>query len=195
MNAIDYYTNIEIKGYTAIAGVDEAGAGALAGPVIAGAVILDASNSIDGLNDSKTLSEKKREDLYSEIILKAKDWAFGMATVEEIIDLGIRPANYLAMKRAVEKLSEVDFVLVDAWTIPELNIPQQGIIRGDKLVKCISAGSIIAKVTRDRMMMDLHNKYPDYGFCDHKGYGTRAHREAIKEYGACEVHRSNFTLV
>lgn len=195
MQVIDHYTELLVKGYNAIAGVDEAGAGALAGPVIAGAVILDSTNPIEGLNDSKTLSEKKRDELYSEIILKAEDWAFGMATVEEIIELGIRPANYLAMKRAVEKLKKVDFVMVDAWTIPDLNIPQQGIIKGDKLVKCIGAGSIIAKVTRDRMMLDLHEKYPDYGFCDHKGYGTKAHREAIKSKGACELHRTNFTLI
>jgi ribonuclease HII len=194
MTTIDHFTQVQIKGYTAIAGVDEAGAGALAGPIVAGAVILDYSNMISGLADSKTLSERKREELYSEIILKARDWAFGMATVEEIIELGIRPANYLAMKRAVEKLREVDYALVDAWHIPELRVPQQGIIRGDKLVKVIGAASIIAKVTRDRMMIDLHDKFPDYGFNVHKGYGTRLHRDKISQLGACELHRTNFRL-
>ncbi len=176
-------------------GVDEAGSGALAGPLVAGAVILDNENPILGLADSKLITEKKREALYGEIILNAKAWAFGMATVEEIEALGIRPANYLAMRRAIEKIPDAQFALVDAWTIPQLHIPQQGIIRGDRTIACISAGSIIAKVTRDHMMQDLHAQFPQYGFDIHKGYGTKSHRDAIKEHGPSTVHRMSFTLV
>lgn len=186
---------IQKQGFQFVVGVDEAGAGALAGPVVAGAVILDAANPIAGLGDSKLLSEKRREKLYAEIILNAKAWAFGMATVEEIEVLGIRPANYLAMRRAFEKIPDAQFALVDAWTIPQLHIPQRGIIRGDRSIACIAAGSIIAKVTRDRMMTDLHTQFPEYGFNIHKGYGTKAHRDAIKEHGPSNMHRKSFTLV
>lgn len=182
------------RGYQFVVGVDEAGAGALAGPVVAGAVILNDAQPIEGLGDSKLLTEKKRERLYTEIILHAQAWAFGMATVEEIELLGIRPANYLAMRRAIEKIPDAQFALVDAWTIPQLQIPQQGIIRGDKSIACIAAGSIIAKVTRDRMMQDLHMQFPEYGFNIHKGYGTKAHRDAIAKHGASPQHRANFTL-
>lgn len=182
------------RGYQFIVGVDEAGAGALAGPVVAGAVILSDDHPIEGLGDSKLLTEKKREKLYSEIILHAQAWAFGMATVEEIEVLGIRPANYLAMRRAVEKIPHAQFALVDAWTIPQLPIPQQGIIRGDRSIACIAAGSIIAKVTRDRMMVDFHERFPQYGFDIHKGYGTKVHRDAIKEHGPSAIHRMSFTL-
>lgn len=194
MKTCEHILEVQLKGYSMIAGVDEAGAGALAGPVVAGAVVLGEDHGIEGLADSKKLTEKKRDELYAEIISKSADWAFGMATVEEIIVLGIRPANYLAMKRAVEKLSSVDYVMVDAWTIPDLVLPQQGIIRGDQLVPEISAGSIIAKVTRDRIMTDLHALEPQYEFSKHKGYGTKEHRELIKKHGPGNFHRTNFTL-
>lgn len=185
---------IREQGYSFVVGVDEAGAGALAGPVVAGAVILDDDHPIEGLADSKTITEKRREAMYTEIMLHSKAWAFGMATVEEIDALGIRPANYLAMRRAIQKIPQAEYALVDAWTIPQLHIPQQGIIRGDKTIACISAGSIIAKVTRDRMMRDYHERFPQYGFSGHKGYGTKSHRVAIKEHGACPLHRMSFTL-
>lgn len=190
----EFEMNILKEGYRSVVGVDEAGAGALAGPVIAGAVILHDDRPIEGLNDSKTLTEAKREALYSEILQNAEGWAFGMATHSEIMNIGIRPANYLAMRRAIEKLESAEYALVDAWNIPFLHIPQQGIIRGDKKVSCIAAASIIAKVTRDRMMHDFHNLHPEYGFDQHKGYGTKAHRAAIKEHGPCEIHRRNFSL-
>ena len=182
------------RGYAYIVGVDEAGAGALAGPVVAGAVILQEDQPIEGLADSKTLSVKKREKLYAEIILHAQAWAFGMATVEEIDMLGIRPANYLAMRRAIEKIPHAQFAFVDAWTVPQLHIPQQGIIRGDKTIACIAAGSIVAKVTRDHMMQDLHAQFPQYGFDIHKGYGTKVHRDAIRVHGCSSIHRKSFTL-
>ncbi len=182
------------EGYRFVVGVDEAGAGALAGPVVAGAVILHPTESVTGLQDSKKLSAKKREELYSAILKYSVAWAFGMATVEEIMLHGIRPANYLAMRRAIEKIEQAEYALVDAWTIPSLHIPQLGIIRGDQQVESIAAASIIAKVTRDRMMMDYHARYPIYGFDSHKGYGTRKHREAIEKHGPSPVHRMNFTL-
>lgn len=183
------------EGYAAIVGVDEAGAGALAGPVVAGAVLLHEGQMIEGIADSKTMTEKRRDAAYSEIITSAKAWAFGMATHEEIDRIGIRPANYLAMRRAIAKINDADFVLVDAWTIPHLALPQKGIIRGDKQVASIAAASIVAKVTRDKMMTDFHNHHPKYGFDRHKGYGTKAHRAAIVEHGPCDIHRTSFTLV
>lgn len=194
MKTCEQILEVKMQGYSVIAGVDEAGAGALAGPVVAGAVVLGENHGIEGLADSKKLSEKKRDELYDQIVAKSADWAFGMATVEEIIVFGIRPANYLAMKRAVEKLNGIDYVMVDAWTIPDLNVPQRGIIRGDQLVPEISAGSIIAKVTRDRIMADLHALEPQYEFSKHKGYGTKEHRKLIKKHGPGNFHRTNFTL-
>lgn len=183
------------RGYASIVGVDEAGAGALAGPVVAGAVLLHEGQMIEGIADSKTLTEKRRDAAYAEIITSAKAWAFGMATHEEIDEIGIRPANYLAMRRAIAKIENADFVLVDAWTIPHLALPQKGIIRGDRQVASIAAASIVAKVTRDKMMTDLHDAHPEYGFNQHKGYGTKAHRAAIKEHGPSAIHRLSFTLV
>lgn len=175
-----------------IVGVDEAGAGALAGPVVAGAVVLPLDSRIGELNDSKKISAMGRERLYSLVTARALVWAVGMATNEEIDKIGIRPANYLAMRRAIEKIKGADFALVDAWTLPGLSIPQRGIIRGDALVKSIAAASIIAKVSRDRMMLEFHREYPEYGFDSHKGYGTEFHREQISVLGPCPIHRRSF---
>jgi ribonuclease HII len=180
------------QGYRRIAGTDEAGCGALAGPVVAGAVILPLNSRIGGIRDSKLLRESQREELYAFITSRAVAWSIGSASVEEIYTLGIRQANYLAMSRAVEALSGVDYVLVDAWTIPGLSCPQKGIIRGDQSIKSIAAASIIAKVTRDRMMKALSEQYPEYGFETHKGYGTVSHKKAIHIHGASPVHRLNF---
>ncbi len=190
-----FETKIFNAGYGSIVGVDEAGAGALAGPVVAGAVILHPEKQIVGLADSKKLTSKKRDALYSAILQDAESWAFGMATAKEIMDIGIRPANYLAMRRAIEKIKQAEYALVDAWTIPDLHIPQEGIIHGDALVESIAAASIIAKVTRDRMMIDYHEKYSKYGFDGHKGYGTKKHRAAIAKHGPCDIHRLNFSLI
>ena len=157
-------------GFQAIVGVDEAGAGALAGPLIAGAVILPFTSRLGELDDSKAKTPKARERLFDLISERATAWAIGEATVEEINTLGLRPANYLAMKRAIAQIPSADFVLVDAWTLPDLPIPQRGIIHGDHLVKSIAAASIIAKVTRDRMMRALAEVHPAYAFDVHKGY-------------------------
>ncbi|MBI4437365.1 ribonuclease HII [Candidatus Uhrbacteria bacterium] len=180
------------QGYARIVGVDEAGCGALAGPVVAGAVILPLDSRIGALRDSKLLDERRREELYPLIVARAVAWSVGVASVEEIARLNIRGANLLAMRRAVEGLEMADYALVDAWTIPGLTIPQCGIIRGDLTVKSIAAASIIAKVTRDRMMRELDQVYPEYGFQTHKGYGTKTHREAIKAHGPCSAHRLSY---
>lgn len=180
------------QGFEQIVGVDEAGCGALAGPVVAGAVILPLTSRIGELNDSKKMSEKKREELYGLVTTRAQAWAAGIATVEEIYELGIRQANYLAMRRAVEQIKDAQYALVDAWTIPELQIPQQGIIKGDAKVKSIAAASIIAKVTRDRLLDAYAEQFPMYGFAKHKGYGTKQHRDAIAQHGACPIHRLGY---
>jgi ribonuclease HII len=187
-----YERELMEQGFTQIVGVDEAGCGALAGPVVAGAVILPLNSRIGELNDSKQMSEKKREGLYELVTQRALAWAYGIATVEEIYEIGIRQANYLAMRRAVEGIEQADYALVDAWTIPELTIPQQGIIKGDTKVKSIAAASIIAKVTRDRMLYQLEEQFPQYGFATHKGYGTKQHRDAIAQHGPCPIHRLGY---
>ncbi len=181
-------------GFQAIVGVDEAGAGALAGPLIAGAVILPFTSRLGELDDSKAKTPKARERLFDLISERATAWAIGEATVEEINTLGLRPANYLAMKRAIAQIPSADFVLVDAWTLPDLPIPQRGIIHGDHLVKSIAAASIIAKVTRDRMMCALAKVHPAYDFDVHKGYGTLAHRKQIKTHGPCRAHRTSWGI-
>ncbi|MDG1950341.1 MAG: ribonuclease HII [bacterium] len=187
-----YERELMEQGFTQIVGVDEAGCGALAGPVVAGAVILPLNSRIGELNDSKQMSEKKREGLYELVTQRALAWAYGIATVEEIYEIGIRQANYLAMRRAVEGIEQADYALVDAWTIPELTIPQQGIIKGDTKVKSIAAASIISKVTRDRMLYQLEEQFPQYGFATHKGYGTKQHRDAIAQHGPCPIHRLGY---
>ncbi len=177
------------QGYERIVGVDEAGCGALAGPVVAAAVLLPMDSRIAAIRDSKLLSESRREELYPVIVEQAVAYGVGIASVQEIAKLNIRGANLLAMRRAVEAIENVEYALVDAWTIPGIIIPQRGIIRGDRLVKSIAAASIIAKVTRDRMMSELAHEFPEYGFQMHKGYGTKRHREAIDTYGPCAQHR------
>ena len=139
------------------------------------------------------MSPQARERLFDLVVERSSAWAVGIASVDEINQLGIRPANYLAMLRAIEQIDGVDFVLVDAWTLPNLTIPQRGIIRGDHLVKSIAAASIIAKVSRDRMMCELAEVHPNYGFDVHKGYGTALHRERIKRYGSCAIHRTSWS--
>lgn len=180
------------QGFERIVGVDEAGCGALAGPVVAAAVILPVDSRISGLRDSKLLSAGAREGLYYMIVERCVGYGVGIASVEEIAMLNIRGADLLAMHRAVEAIESVDYALVDAWTIPGISIPQRGIVRGDLTVKSIAAASIIAKVTRDRLMCELAQQFPQYGFEIHKGYGTRKHREAILKHGICAHHRHTF---
>jgi ribonuclease HII len=182
------------QGYCGIVGIDEAGCGALAGPLVAGAVIFPLHSRLSLVRDSKLLSESQREGLFEKICEVSDTWAVGSVSPEEIFKLGLRQANYLAMKRALNKIQEADFVLVDAWTLPGITIPQQGIIRGDKHIKSIAAASIIAKVTRDRVMRKYGEQFPEYGFEIHKGYATKKHRNAIAEHGPCPIHRMNYKI-
>ena len=176
-----------------IAGVDEAGRGPLAGPVVAAAVILHPGAEILGINDSKKLSEKKREALYPEILEKAMAVGVGIVSAARIDEINILQATYEAMRKAVEGLCfSPDLLLVDAVTIPGLAVKQVPIIKGDAKSLSIGAASIVAKVTRDRLMRELDKIYPEYGFEGHKGYGTAAHIAALKEFGPCPVHRRSF---
>lgn len=176
-----------------LAGVDEAGRGPLAGDVVAGAVILDPAQPIDGLADSKKLTERRREQLFDEIYQKALAVSIGRASVVEIDQLNILWASMLAMKRAVEGLAQQpEYVVVDGNRVPKWHYPAQAVVKGDQRLACISAGSIIAKVTRDRDMLALAAACPQYGFDKHKGYPTAAHRDALARHGATEHHRTSF---
>lgn len=179
-----------------VAGVDEAGRGPLMGPVVAAAVILDELNPIKGLADSKKLTALRREKLYDEIRAKALCCSIALATVEEIDSINILQATMLAMKRAVEGLRlKPNKVLVDGNRLPTLAILSEAIVGGDALVASISAASILAKVHRDRWCAEFHLEYPQYGFADHKGYGTAEHLAALREHGACPQHRKSFAPV
>ena len=184
------------RGITRVAGVDEAGRGPLAGPVVAAAVILDPKRRIRGLDDSKVLSAKKREALYDKIVERSLAWCVASASVEEIDALNILHATMLAMKRAVEGLSIMPTLAkIDGNRCPTLSVRSEAIVSGDALVPCISAASIIAKVTRDRMLLDLHQTFPMYGFDAHAGYGTPQHLLALREHGPCAHHRRSFAPV
>jgi ribonuclease HII len=179
-----------------VAGVDEAGRGPLAGPVVAAAVILDVRKPIRGLKDSKVLTALKRERLFDEIHAKALCLSIAQASVEEIDTLNILQATMLAMKRAVEGLRlRPGMVLVDGNRLPVLRIHAEAIIRGDAKIKSISAASILAKVYRDRLCLELHREHPQYGFHDHKGYCTPEHLAALRAHGACPHHRRSFAPV
>ena len=177
-----------------ICGVDEAGRGPLAGPVYAAAVILSPDRPIAGLNDSKKLSEKKREVLYDVIIENAQAYCIASASVAEIEEYNILGATYLAMTRAVQGLSLTpDLALIDGNRIPpHLDVAAQTVIKGDAQSESIAAASILAKVTRDRLLVEMDAQYPQYGFAVHKGYGTAAHTAALKAYGSCPEHRPSF---
>lgn len=179
-----------------IAGVDEVGRGPLVGAVVTAAVILDPNNPIEGLTDSKKLSEKKRNALFDEIKEKALAWSLGRCEADEIDELNILQATMVAMQRAVAGLNITpDFVLIDGNKTPELPMPAQAVVKGDLRVAEISAASILAKVTRDREMDDLDAQYPQFGFAKHKGYPTKAHFAALEEHGVIEQHRKSFKPV
>ncbi|MBR3970658.1 MAG: ribonuclease HII [Ruminococcus sp.] len=181
------------KTYPVLCGVDEAGRGPLAGDVYAAAVILSDNVLIDYLNDSKKLSEKRRELLYDEIIEKADAYCIATASVAEIDELNILQAAMLAMKRAVEGLGvSPDMALIDGNRLPELECPAENVIKGDATSASISAASVLAKVARDRYMREIAEKYPQYAFEQHKGYGTKLHCDMLKKYGASDVHRKSF---
>jgi ribonuclease HII len=176
-----------------VAGVDEVGRGPLAGDVVAAAVILDPENPIEGLDDSKKLTEKRREKLFVEIQQRALSWSIARAGVQEIDELNILHASLLAMKRAVESLhTQPEHVLVDGNRLPKWRYAAEAVVKGDSRVKAIAAASILAKVTRDREMVEMETVYPGYGFAGHKGYPTKVHMEALDKLGPTPIHRRTF---
>ena len=193
MDWLKYEKEQNDLGYNFVCGVDEAGGGPLAGPVFAAAVILPKDTIIKGVNDSKKLSEKKRESLFDIIKEKALAYSIASASEEEIDQINILQATFLAMNRAIDNLSvKADFALIDGNRMPELSIDAKTIIKGDSLSMSIAAASILAKVSRDRFMKQISEKYPVYHFEKHKGYGTALHRKLILEHGPCEIHRKSF---
>ena len=189
----DYESELLADGRGPICGVDEAGRGPLAGPVCAAAVMLPPGLEIPGLNDSKKLTEKKRDALYDQIRSSAITYGIAFATVEEIEELNILGATFLAMRRAVEQLRQTPgLVLVDGNRDPGLPYETECVVKGDGRCADIAAASILAKVTRDRYMLEQAERYPQYGFEKHKGYGTAAHYAALREYGPSEIHRPSF---
>ncbi len=197
LKSIYKYENIYFdKGYTLIAGVDEAGRGPLAGPVVAAAVILPGYVELPGLRDSKKLTPVFRKKMALMIKRVSLDWSVGLSTVNEILCYNIYEASLLAMRRAVQGLRHrPEFLLVDGFPIKDLDIPQQALVKGDDKSASIAAASVIAKVTRDELMRVLHLQYPEYGFDKHKGYATKGHLEALEQYGPCSAHRAGFSPV
>lgn len=181
------------EGYQTVCGVDEAGRGPLAGPVCAAAVILPAGLVIDGLNDSKKLTDKKRRELFDVITQNAVSYGIAMASEREIDEINILQATFLAMQRALDKLEvRPGLALIDGNRAKDFGLPVRTIVKGDSLSASIAAASILAKVTRDRLMEELDEAYPQYGFAVHKGYGTKRHYAALTEFGPCEEHRQTF---
>ena len=189
----EYEINAKNKGFKAVCGVDEAGRGPLAGPVFAAAVILPEGCEIEGLNDSKKLSEKKREALFD--VIKEKAISYSVASVDEktIDEINILQATYLAMKTAVEGLDvPADYALIDGSRMPPISIDGETVVKGDAKSMSIAAASILAKVSRDRFMLEIDKKYPQYQFSKHKGYGTKLHYEMLSEHGVSDCHRLSF---
>nr|UWI51299.1 ribonuclease HII [Clostridioides difficile] len=181
------------RGYLYIGGIDEAGRGPLAGPVVASVVVFKKNTKIEGVNDSKKLSEAKRDELFDIIKKEALDYGIGIVNNEEIDEFNILNATYMAMKKAINCLKKTpDYLLVDAATIPGIDIVQNPIIKGDSKSISIAAASILAKVTRDSIMYQYDRVYPEYGFKSHKGYGTKEHYEAIEKHGITPIHRKSF---
>lgn len=193
MDWLEFEKEALAKGYKAVCGVDEAGRGPLAGPVCAAAVILPEGVVIDGVNDSKKLSEKKRESLFDVIREQALSYSIAYATVDEIEEINILNATMLAMRRAIDGLDiKADYAMIDGNKIPPIDIDAECIVKGDAKSMSIACASILAKVSRDRLLYKYAEEYPMYGFDKHKGYGTAAHREAILKYGPCPYHRKSF---
>lgn len=191
--SFDYEQAARERGFMAVCGVDEAGRGPLAGPVVAAAVILPENCTLQGLNDSKKLSEKKREALYDAICQAASSYAIAMVDHTVIDQINILQATYQAMQQAIAGLSiAADYALIDGNRAPKLDIACECVVGGDAKSASIAAASILAKVTRDRYMMEMDTQYPAYAFGKHKGYGTKAHYEAILKYGSCPIHRKTF---
>ena len=193
MNWLEFEETAKARGYQHVCGVDEAGRGPLAGPVYAAAVILPENTIIEGVNDSKKLSEKKREALFDVIRNTAVAYCVAYASVEEIEEMNILNATMLAMKRAVEGLEvPADYAMIDGNRLPDLTIDAEYIIKGDARSMSIASASILAKVSRDRLMYEYAKEYPQYAFDKHKGYGTKVHKAALLEYGPCPYHRMSF---
>lgn len=193
MDWLEFEKEALAKGYKSVCGVDEAGRGPLAGPVCAAAVILPEGVIIDGVNDSKKLSEKKRESLFDVIREQALSYSIAYATVDEIEEINILNATMLAMRRAIDGLEiKADYAMIDGNKIPPLDIDAECIVKGDAKSMSIACASILAKVSRDRLLYKYAEEYPMYGFDKHKGYGTMVHREAILKYGPCPYHRKSF---
>ena len=196
IDLLKYEKELYDQGITLIGGVDEVGRGPLVGPVVAACVILPVNYELTGLNDSKKLSEKKREQLYDIIMKDAISVGVGIVGPEKIDEINILEASRLAMKLAIEDLDvKPEFVLSDAMKLTNIDIPYKDIVHGDALSLSIAAGSVIAKVTRDRMMYELDKEYPEYGFAKHKGYPTKAHLEKIREYGVLKNYRFTYKPV
>lgn len=193
MDMLEYEKKLYNSGFKYVAGIDEVGRGPLAGPVYAAAVILPVGEIIDGINDSKKLSEKKRESLYDIIAEKAICWATASVEPDVIDEINIRQATHLAMKNAVDNLdTKAEFLLIDGNDKIPFDYPYEYLIKGDGRSQSIAAASIMAKVTRDRYMKQMAEVYPEYYFEKHKGYGTKIHMEAIREHGICPLHRKTF---
>lgn len=193
MDWLEFEKEALAKGYKSVCGVDEAGRGPLAGPVCAAAVILPEGVIIDGVNDSKKLSEKKRESLFDVIKEQAMSYSIAYATVDEIEEFNILNATMLAMRRAIDGLDiKADYAMIDGNKIPPIDIDAECIVKGDAKSMSIACASILAKVSRDRLLYKYAEEYPMYGFDKHKGYGTKVHREAILKYGPCPYHRKSF---
>lgn len=195
MATLEYILENELHeaGYTAVCGVDEAGRGPLCGPVVAAAVILPDGLYIEGLNDSKKLTEKKREKLFDEICRNAIAYSIAESSVEEINDKNILEASLLAMRRAIDSLPvQADFALIDGNVSRDFQLPVKAVVHGDATSPSIAAASILAKVTRDRLCVELDKQYPMYGIAKHKGYGTKIHMDALRQYGPSPIHRTKF---
>lgn len=193
MNMLEIENSLYAEGFQMICGVDEAGRGPLAGPVCAAAVILPRGLEIPGLNDSKKLTDKKRRELMPIIKEQAIAYGIGFASEQEIDEINILQATYLAMQRAIDQLEgKADFALIDGNRAKDFGLPVRTVVKGDSLSASIAAASVLAKVTRDDVMLELAKEYPQYGFEVHKGYGTRQHYDALTRYGHCKIHRLSF---
>ncbi|RMF60390.1 MAG: ribonuclease HII [Calditrichaeota bacterium] len=181
------------EGIRRIVGIDEAGRGPLAGPVVAAAVVFEPYHYIEGVTDSKKLTQRQREELYHLIVEQAVSYGIGVVDNQEIDRINIRQATFKAMRKAIGSLSvKPEYLLLDGEELPEKIYPQEAIVKGDSLCFTIAAASILAKVSRDRMMIEYHQQYPQYGFAQHKGYGTEYHRKMIQSHGPCPLHRHSF---
>ncbi|HEX9019767.1 MAG TPA: ribonuclease HII [Nitrospirota bacterium] len=195
-DSLSFERSARASGFTSIAGVDEAGRGPLAGPVVAAAVVLPEGLLIPGLTDSKQVPEEERERLFEVVRSQAVCYGIGIANERTIDDVNILQATLIAMERALQQLSpQPDYLLLDAVTLPRVPLPQKPLIHGDCRSHSIAAASILAKVTRDRLMLELHERFPQYHFHKHKGYGTKEHLSLLRKHGPCEAHRKSFQPV